>query len=67
MVEFLKKAGTTILVVSVVVWALSYFPDGRVETSFLAQVGRLLAPVGGNSVALLSNWYRRRPRRWRFR
>jgi len=43
---FLKKAGTIILVVSVIVWALSYFPGGDVETSFLAQVGWLLAPIG---------------------
>jgi len=45
-VEFLKKAGSIILVVSVIVWALSYFPGGDVETSWLAQIGRWLAPVG---------------------
>ena len=44
--SFLKKAGTLILVVSVVVWALSVLPDGEIETSFLAQIGRLLEPVG---------------------
>jgi ferrous iron transport protein B len=44
--SFLKKAGTLILVVSVVVWALSVLPDGEIETSFLAQVGRWLEPVG---------------------
>jgi ferrous iron transport protein B len=44
--EFLKKAGTIILVVSVVVWALSVLPYGEVESSLLAGVGRLLAPVG---------------------
>jgi ferrous iron transport protein B len=43
---FVKKAGTLILVVSVVVWALSVLPDGEVETSFLAAVGRWLEPVG---------------------
>ncbi|MBU1748288.1 MAG: ferrous iron transport protein B, partial [Chloroflexi bacterium] len=43
---FLKKAGSIILVVSIIVWALSYFPGGDVETSFLAQMGWLLAPVG---------------------
>ena len=43
---FLKKAGTLILGVSVVVWALSVLPGGEVETSFLAQVGRWLEPVG---------------------
>ena len=30
---FLKKAGTTILVATLVVWALSYFPTGNVMTS----------------------------------
>jgi len=29
------------------VWALSVLPSGDVETSFLAQVGRWLEPVGG--------------------
>ncbi|MCR4408599.1 MAG: ferrous iron transport protein B [Anaerolineae bacterium] len=43
---FLKKAGTLILVMAVIVWALSYWPDGYVETSFLARFGRLLEPVG---------------------
>jgi ferrous iron transport protein B len=45
-VEFLKKAGTIILVVSVIVWALSVLPHGEVESSLLAGVGRLLTPVG---------------------
>jgi ferrous iron transport protein B len=45
-VDFLKGAGTVILVVSVVLWALSTYPGGRIETSFLAAFGRLLAPLG---------------------
>jgi ferrous iron transport protein B len=44
--EFLKKAGTIILVVSVIVWVLSALPHGDIESSLLASVGRLLAPVG---------------------
>jgi ferrous iron transport protein B len=44
--SFLKRAGTLILVVSVVVWALSALPTGEIETSFLAGIGRLLAPLG---------------------
>jgi len=44
--SFLKKAGTVILVISVIVWALSSLPAGDVETSYLAQFGRLLAPLG---------------------
>jgi ferrous iron transport protein B len=43
---FLKKAGTVILVISVIVWALSALPAGDVETSYLAQFGQLLAPLG---------------------
>jgi ferrous iron transport protein B len=43
---FLKKAGSLILVMSVIVWALSYWPDGDVETSFLARFGQLLEPAG---------------------
>ena len=45
--SFIKKAGTVILVMSAAIWALSYFPGGTLETSFLAKVGGLLAPVGG--------------------
>jgi ferrous iron transport protein B len=43
---FVRKAGTLILVVSVVVWALSVLPDGDVESSYLAAFGRWLEPVG---------------------
>jgi ferrous iron transport protein B len=43
---FVKRAGTLILGVSVVVWALSTLPGGEIETSFLAQAGRWLEPVG---------------------
>jgi len=45
--EFLRKAIVVILPVSVVVWALSVLPGGDIETSYLAQVGRWLEPVGG--------------------
>jgi len=44
--EFLQKAGTVILPVSVVVWALSVLPGGSVESSYLAQVGQWLEPAG---------------------
>jgi ferrous iron transport protein B len=43
---FLRKAAVVILPVSVAVWALSVLPGGDVETSFLAQIGRWLEPVG---------------------
>ena len=44
--SFVKKASTLILTVSVIIWALSALPNGDVETSYLAQTGRLLEPVG---------------------
>jgi ferrous iron transport protein B len=43
---FVVKAGTLILAVSVVIWALSSLPGGEIESSYLAQVGRFLSPVG---------------------
>jgi ferrous iron transport protein B len=44
--EFLKKAGSLILVVSVIVWALSALPHGSIESSYLASIGKALAPLG---------------------
>ena len=35
-----------ILTVSVLVWLLSYFPDGQTETSILAVIGHFLEPLG---------------------
>jgi ferrous iron transport protein B len=45
MVDFVKVAGTIILVMSVVLWALSTLPGGDIEQSYLATAGHLLAPV----------------------
>jgi ferrous iron transport protein B len=45
-ISFVKKAGTIILLVSVLVWIFSYFPYGDVENSLLAWGGRLLEPIG---------------------
>ncbi len=45
-VEFIKKAGSLILIASAVVWALSTLPGGDVESSFLAAFGRWLEPAG---------------------
>lgn len=44
--SFLNRAGTVIVVASVILWALAYFPGGSLEHSFLASVGKLLEPVG---------------------
>lgn len=45
-VAFIKKAGTIILTMSVLVWLLAYFPDGQTETSILAVIGRFIEPFG---------------------
>ncbi len=44
--SFVRKAGTVILVVSVIVWALATLPGGDIEGSILAAIGRGLAPLG---------------------
>jgi ferrous iron transport protein B len=44
--EFVTKAGTIILVMSVILWALSSYPGETIEESALAAVGRWLEPVG---------------------
>jgi len=43
---FIKKAGTLILLASIAVWALSTLPGRGVDESWLAALGRGLAPVG---------------------
>jgi ferrous iron transport protein B len=45
-VAFIKRAGTIILTMSVLVWLLAYFPEGATETSILAVIGRLIEPLG---------------------
>lgn len=45
-IAFIKRAGTIILVVSIIIWLLSYFPSGSVEGSILGHIGRGLQPVG---------------------
>ena len=48
--EYLKKMGTIILGASIVVWALSYYPqnDNRItqaENSYMAKIGKTIEPV----------------------
>lgn len=43
---FVRRAGTVIFAVSIIVWLLSYFPRGGIEESFLADIGRWLEPLG---------------------
>ncbi|PKN05747.1 MAG: ferrous iron transport protein B [Deltaproteobacteria bacterium HGW-Deltaproteobacteria-9] len=44
--SFIKKAGTVILAVSVILWLLSHLPHGRIEDSLLAGIGRFIEPLG---------------------
>lgn len=46
MLSFIRRASTIILAVSILVWALVYFPGGGIENSFLAKVGRFIEPAG---------------------
>ena len=50
--QYLKKMGTTILVASIAVWALSYFPhhaemteEQQMEISYIGQIGKFIEPV----------------------
>ena len=50
--QYLKKMGTTILLASIAVWALSYFPhhaempeEQQMEVSYIGQIGKLVEPV----------------------
>ncbi len=46
LVAFLKKAGTVILVMSVVIWALSTYPGPGIENSLIGYLGRVIEPLG---------------------
>ncbi len=43
---FLEKAGKVILLASLVVWIFSYFPGGDINSSWLAEFGKIIEPVG---------------------
>jgi len=45
-IAFIRKAGTIILAVSIIIWILSYLPTGVVEESWLARAGMAIAPLG---------------------
>jgi len=45
-ITFIKKAGTSILAISMLVWVLSYLPNGDLNTSILARFGHFVEPVG---------------------
>ncbi len=46
LLAFLQKAGSTILLVSLLVWALAYFPGGVQSESYLVAFGHALEPLG---------------------
>lgn len=68
--QYIKKMGTVILLASIIIWALSYFPHGsdvtgieQIEQSYLGQLGQLIQPVFNTmgltwkeSVALLTGF-----------
>lgn len=43
---FVQKATQVILFASVVIWFFSYFPNGEIQDSWLANFGRTLEPLG---------------------
>ena len=45
-VAFLQKTTSIILGVSLIIWALSYFPTGNITESYMAQLGQGLEPLG---------------------
>ena len=60
---FLSKAGTIILLMSMLIWALGYFSGPDLERSFLGRFGYALGPLGDSLgmdwrmlVALLSSF-----------
>jgi ferrous iron transport protein B len=44
--SFVKKAGTNILAMALIIWALSFLPSGDLDHSYLVQFGKLVEPVG---------------------
>jgi ferrous iron transport protein B len=45
-IGFVKHAGTLILVMTIVIWALANIPTGNIETSILGSIGKALEPIG---------------------
>ncbi len=43
---FIKKAGTIIVVLSVLLWFFSHFPGGNIESSILGLIGQFIEPIG---------------------
>lgn len=43
--HFIQKAGTVILVMSVVIWYITNYPGGSIETSYAATMGKVIQPL----------------------
>ncbi len=43
---FIKRAGSVIVIFSVLLWILSYIPGGDIDSSLLGMIGRAIEPVG---------------------
>jgi len=43
---FIKRAGSVIVIFSVILWILSYIPGGDIDSSILGLIGRAIEPVG---------------------
>jgi ferrous iron transport protein B len=44
--SFIQKAATVIVIASVIIWALSYFPGPGIQNSYMAVIGQFLEPIG---------------------
>lgn len=42
---YVKKATTIVLWAMIIIWALSYFPNGKTQESYIAQFGKFAAPI----------------------
>ncbi|CAG0931373.1 Fe(2+) transporter FeoB [Thermoflexales bacterium] len=45
-IGFVKHAGTLILIMALIIWALANIPTGNIETSILGSIGKVLEPIG---------------------
>jgi ferrous iron transport protein B len=45
-IGFVKHAGSLILIMSLIIWALANIPTGDIETSILGSIGKALEPIG---------------------
>ncbi|MCG8632515.1 MAG: ferrous iron transport protein B [Desulfobacterales bacterium] len=43
---FIKKGGTLIASIIIVIWALTYFPTGNMNESYLSDLGKIFEPLG---------------------